>query len=168
MSISMYQASVPAFQKHLHALDGLLDRAAAYAEDKKIDPAALLSARLYPDMFTFTRQVQLASDFAKGGGARLANVDVPSFADTEVTIADLKARITKTLDFLATLKPEQMEGSETRTITLKVGPNEMTFDGAEYLLHFVLPNFYFHCSTAYGLLRHNGLEVGKRDFMRRT
>lgn len=168
MAITMYQASVPAFKVHLSALDGLIDKAVAYADARKIDHAALLSARLYPDMFTFTRQVQVACDFAKGAVARLANIEVPNHADTETTFAELKGRIAKVLAFIETVKPEQMEGAEGRTISLKVGPNEMTFAGADYLLGFVLPNFYFHSATAYGLLRHNGLEIGKRDFMRRV
>ncbi len=168
MALSMYQASVPAFQKHLHALDGLLDKAEAFAAAKKIDPAVLLSARLAPDMFDLTRQVQATTDFAKAASARLANVVVPSYADTEKTIPELKERIAKTLSFLDTIKPEQMEGSETREFTIKVGPNDMTFKGLDYLLHFAMPNFYFHCTTAYGILRHNGLEIGKRDFMRRA
>jgi hypothetical protein len=167
MSISMYQASVPAFQKHLHALDGILDKAAAYASAKKIDPAVLLASRLYPDMFDLTRQVQASTDFAKAASARLANLVVPSFADTEKTIPELKERIAKTLAFLETIKPEQMAGSEAKELTIKVGPNDMTFTGADYLLHFALPNFYFHCTTAYAILRHNGLDIGKRDFMRR-
>ncbi len=167
MSLSMYQASVPAFQKHLHALDGILDKAAAYATAKKIDPGVLLASRLYPDMFDLMRQVQAVTDFAKAASARLANVVVPSFPDTEKTIPELKERIAKTLAFLETLKPEQMNGAETREFTIKVGPNDMTFKGLDYLLHFALPNFYFHASTAYGILRHNGLEIGKRDFMRR-
>lgn len=168
MSLSMYQASVPAFQKHLHALDGLLDKAAAFAAAKKIDAGVLLSSRLYPDMYELTRQVQAATDFAKAASTRLAGVAVPSFADTETSIPELKARIAKTLALLETIKPEQMAGSATMEFTLKVGPNDMTFNGADYLLHFALPNFYFHCATAYGILRHNGVEIGKRDFMRRV
>jgi len=168
MPVSMYAVSVPTFQKHLHALDGILDKAMAYAVAKKIDPATLLKARLYPDMFDVTRQVQAACDFAKSAAARLANVEAPSHPDTETTFAELKERIAKTLAFLATLKPEQMDGSEDRVLTIKVGPNDMTFAGRDYLLHFALPNFYFHCTTAYGILRHNGLEIGKRDFMRRV
>ena len=167
MVLSMYQASVPAFQKHLHALDGLLDKAAAYASAKKVDPSVLLSARLYPDMFELTRQVQAVTDFAKAAPARLAGVPVPSYPDTETTIPELKARIAKTLAFLDTLKPEQMQGSESKSFTIKVGPNDMTFTAPDYLLHFALPNFYFHCATAYAILRHNGLDIGKRDFMRR-
>jgi uncharacterized protein len=168
MALSMYQASVPAFQKHLHALDGILDKAASHAAGKKIDPSVLLASRLYPDMFDLTRQVQAVTDFAKAASARLANVVVPSYPDTEKSIPELKERIAKTLAFLDTIKPEQMLGSETREISLKVGPADMTFSGQDYLLHFALPNFYFHASTAYAILRHNGLEIGKRDFMRRT
>lgn len=167
MAISMYDASVPAFQKHLGALDAILDKAAIYAEAKKIEPAVLLNARLYPDMFDMKRQVQLACDFAKGAAARLANLPVPSHPDTETTIPELKARIAKVLAFIESIKPGEMEGSEGRSITLKVGPNDMTFKGADYLQGFALPNFYFHAATAYGILRHNGLEIGKRDFMRR-
>jgi uncharacterized protein len=167
MSLSMYQASVPAFQKHLHAIDGILDKVAAHASAKKIDPAVLLGSRLYPDMFNLTRQVQAVTDFAKAASARLANIVVPSYPDTETTIPELKERIAKTLAFLETIKPEQMEGSEGREFTLKVGPNDMTFKGLDYLLHFAMPNFYFHASTAYAILRHNGVELGKRDFMRR-
>ena len=168
MSLSRYQASVPAFQKHLHALDGILDKAAAHCAAKKIDPAVLLATRLYPDMFDLMRQVQAVTDFAKAASARLANVAVPSMPDTEKTIPELKERIAKTLAFLETIKPDQMDGSETKELTLKVGPNDMTFTGLDYLLHFALPNFYFHAATAYGILRNNGLEIGKRDFMRRT
>jgi uncharacterized protein len=167
MSLSMFQTAVPSFQKHLNALDAMLDKAALYADAKKIDPSVLLNSRLYPDMFDLKRQVQVACDFAKSAGARLAGVAVPSHPDTETTIPELKARIAATLAFLATLKPEQMDGSAGRELTIKVGPNEMTFSGADYLLHFALPNFYFHCATAYGILRHNGVEIGKRDFMRR-
>jgi len=168
MSVSMYQIAVPSFQKHLHALDGILDKAAAYCAARKIAPETLLTARLYPDMFPFVRQVQESCKFAALSVQRLANVDIPAEADTEKTFEDLKARIARTLDLLASVKPEQMTGSEDRTLAIKVGPNEMTFAGRDYLLHFALPNFYFHCTTAYGILRHNGLEVGKRDFMRRT
>ena len=168
MALSMYQASVPAFQKHLHALDGILDKAASHAAAKKIDPPVLLASRLYPDMFDLLRQVQAVTDFAKAASARLANVVVPSYPDTEKSIPELKERIAKTLAFLDTIKPEQMQGSETREISLKVGPNDMTFTGQDYLLHFAMPNFYFHATTAYAILRHNGIEIGKRDFMRRT
>ncbi len=168
MSISMHKAAVASFQKHLHALDGILDKAAAFAEAKKIDPAVLLSARLYPDMFNLKKQIQEACMFASTATARLAGLPIPSPANDEATIADLKSRIAATLAFLDTVKPEQMADSGAKSYTLKVGPNEMTFTGEDYLMHFALPNFYFHCTTAYGILRHNGLAIGKRDFMRRT
>jgi len=164
---SMFDASVPVFQKHLEALDGILDKAAAHAEAKKIDPAALLGARLFPDMWALTRQVQGAGDFAKNVSARLADLPVPAYEDTETTFPELKARIAKTLAFLATIKPEQMVGSETKGFTIKAGPNEMTFNGQDYLLGFAMPNFFFHCTTAYNILRHNGLDLSKREYMRR-
>ena len=168
MQVSIHKIAVASFSKHLNALDGILDKAAAFAEAKKIDPAVLLSARLYPDMFTLKRQVQEACTFAETATARLAGLPLPSPKNEEATIADLKGRIAAVLAFLDTVKPEQFEGSAAKSYTLKVGPNEMTFTGEDYLLHFVLPNFYFHCSTAYGILRANGLAIGKRDYMRRT
>jgi uncharacterized protein len=165
MSLSMYQASVPVFQRTLGALDKILDKAAAYAAERKIDPAVLLSARLYPDMFPLTRQAQIATDHAKGASARLAGAAVPSFEDNEKTFADLKARIGKTLDFVGTFRPAQIDGSEGRDISLKAGPRELTFKGQDYLLFFALPNFYFHAATAFGILRHNGVSIGKLDFL---
>ena len=167
MTISMYQIAVPSFRKHLEALDGILDKAAAHAAAKKIDSSVLLNSRLYPDMFELTRQVQACSDFTKNCCARLAGVEIPSMPDTEKTIPELKQRIAKTLAFLDAIKPEQMNGSEGKSYTFKVGPNERTFTGHDYLLHFALPNFYFHAATAYGILRHNGVDIGKRDFMLR-
>lgn len=168
MQVSMYKASVATFQKHLHALDGILDKAAAHAEARKIDPAVLLSARLYPDMFDMKRQVKEACAFAGGAVARLAGLPIPANDGNDATIPDLKARIAATQAFLASISPEQLAGAADKVLTLKVGPNDMTFTGEDYLLHFALPNFYFHCTTAYAILRHNGLEIGKRDFMRRT
>jgi len=165
MSLSMYQASIPVFQRTLGTLDKILDKAAAYAEERKIDPAVLLSARLYPDMFALTRQVQIATDHAKGAAARLAGVAVPSFEDSEKTFPELKVRIGKTLSFIATLKPGQIDGSEGRDIRLKAGPRELTFKGQDYLLFFALPNFYFHATTAFAILRHNGVPIGKLDFL---
>jgi uncharacterized protein len=165
MTISMYQASVPVFQRTLGALDKILDKAAAYAEERKIDPAVLVGARLYPDMFPLSRQVQIATDHAKGASARLAGLPVPSFEDAEKSFPELKARIAKTLAFIATVKPEQIDGSEGRDITLKAGPRELSFKGQEYLLFFALPNFYFHATTAFGILRHNGVPIGKLDFL---
>lgn len=168
MQVSMYKASVATFSKHLHALDGILDKAAAYCEGKKIDAAVLFAQRLYPDMFDCRRQVREACAFAVQSTARLAGLPVPPNEGEDQSIAEMKARISKAQSFLTEIKPYQLEGAAEKTITLKVGPNEMTFSGEDYLLHFALPNFYFHCSTAYGILRHNGLEIGKRDFMRRT
>ena len=168
MQVSIYKASVATFQKHLHGLDGILDKTAAYAEAKNIDPAVLLSARLYPDMFNLKRQVQEACTFAVSATARLCGLPFESPKNEEATIAGLKGRIAATQAFLANIKPEQLAGAAEKSLNLKVGPNEMTFSGEDYLLHFALPNFYFHCSTAYGIVRANGLEIGKRDFMRRT
>jgi hypothetical protein len=167
MPVTMYEIAVPSFTKHLEALDAIIDKAAAYAEAKKIDPETLLSARLYPDMYTFRKQVQSACDFAKLSVGRLAGLTPPVHDDSEKTFADLKRRIAETLAVLAEAKPEPMEAAIGREITIKAGPRELKFTGQEYLLQFALPNFYFHCATAYGILRHNGLEIGKRDFMRR-
>lgn len=168
MHVSIYKASVATFQKHLHALDGILDKAAAYCAARKIDPAVLLAQRLYPDMFDCKRQVKEACAFAGSAVARLAGLPIPSKDGDDATFEDLKARIAATQAFLAAVTPEQLNGAAEKTIALKVGPNDMTFSGEDYLLHFALPNFYFHCTTAYGILRHNGLEIGKRDYMRRT
>jgi hypothetical protein len=165
MTISMYQASVPAFQRALKAFDAILDKATAYAEERKIDPAVLTSARLAPDMHPLNRQVHLLSDTAKGACARLAGVAVPSFADTETTFPELKARIAKTLDFIASVRPDQIDGSETRDISLKAGSRELSFKGQDYLVRFALPNFYFHVTTAYAILRHNGVPIGKLDYL---
>jgi hypothetical protein len=165
MTISMYQASVPAFERTLKALDAILDKAAANADERKIDPAVLTSARLAPDMHPLNRQVHLLSDTAKGACARLAGVPVPGFADTETTFPELKARIAKTRDFIASLRPEQIDGSEAREITLKAGAQELKFTGQDYLVEFALPNFYFHVTTAYAILRHNGVPVGKLDYL---
>ena len=165
MSLSMYQASVPVFTQILGALGGVLDKAEAHAAAKKIDPAVLIAARLAPDMFPLGRQLQIACDFAKGATARLAGVEVPSWGDDEKTFADFKARIKKTVDYVQGFKPAQIDGSEAREVTLKVGANTRTFKGQPYLLQFVMPNFFFHSTTAYAILRHNGVELGKRDFM---
>lgn len=167
MPITLYEASVPQFKKHLDALDAIIDKAAAYCEARKIDPEALLLARLYPDMFTFKRQVQSACDFAKLATGRLAGLTPPVHDDSEKTFADLKKRIAETVAVLDQAKPEAMEAAQARDFTIKAGPRELNFKGDEYLLGFALPNFYFHCATAYDILRHNGLEIGKRDFMRR-
>lgn len=165
MSLSMYDASVPVFRQMLSALSSIIDKTIAHAEAKKIDQAVYANARLYPDMFPFSRQIGVATDFAKGASARLAGVDVPKFEDTEVTLADLKARLQKTLDFIATLKPEQFAGAETRDITIQLRNGPTVFKGRPYLLHYAMPNFYFHVTTAYAILRHNGIEIGKPDFI---
>jgi hypothetical protein len=165
MSLSMYQASVPAFLQILGSLTAILDKAAAYAAARKIDPAVLINARLYPDMFPLARQVQLVSDFAKNTTARLAGAEMPKYPDTETTFDELKARLAKTADFIKSFAPAQIDGAEDREISLTVGGQPMTFKGRQYLVHFALPNFYFHATTAYAILRHNGLDIGKRDFM---
>ncbi len=166
MSISMYAASVPMLKQLLRNLDAILGKAEAHAREKNIDPAALLQARLYPDMLPLTTQVQIASDNAKGIAARLAGIDIPSFADTEQTFEELRARIAKTLDFLDTIKPDQVNGSEDREVVVfKGSPFEMQLLGQNYLIHFGLPNFLFHVTTAYDILRHNGVEIGKADFI---
>jgi len=166
MSISMYAASVPLLKQLLRSLDAVLGKAEAHAREKNIDPAVLLQARLYPDMLPLTKQVQIASDNAKGLAARLAGIDIPSFADTEQTFKELQARIAKTLDFLDTVKPDQVNGSEDREVVVYKGsPYEMQLQGQNYLIHFGLPNFLFHVTTAYAILRHNGVEIGKADFI---
>ena len=165
MTISMYSASVPTFIRTLTNLAGILEKAQAHAETKKFKPEVLLNARLFPDMFALTRQVQIASDFAKGTVARLAGIEPPSYADTESSFAELIARVQKTVDFLKTLKADQIDGSENRDIVLKMHTGELKFKGEVYLTQFSLPNFYFHATTAYAILRHNGIEIGKMDFI---
>ena len=165
MALSLYQASVPVFQQFLGSLGAVLAKADAHAAAHKIDPAVLLQARLYPNMFPLMRQVQIAGDFAKGAPARLAGLEPPKYEDNETSFAELNARIDRTSAFLKTLKATQIDGQEERTIELKVGGQPMTFKGQPYLLHFALPNFFFHATTAYSILRHNGIELGKRDFM---
>ncbi|HEY0420458.1 MAG TPA: DUF1993 domain-containing protein [Acetobacteraceae bacterium] len=165
MPISMYDASIPMFRTLLTALSGVLDKGAAFAESKKIEPSVLINDRLAPDMFPLARQVQIATDMARGGVARLAGMEVPSAPDTESTFDELKARIASTLAFIDGVPREALEGSETRDVTLKMRAGDMTFPGLRYLQWFVIPNVIFHCTTAYNILRHNGVEVGKRDFM---
>jgi hypothetical protein len=165
MPISMYQASVPAFLHTIAALQKILDKAVAHADAKKIDHTAFLGARLFPDMLPLVKQVQLVSDFAKNGSARLAGIEAPKMADTEASFEELRERLKKTVDFVNSLKPAQIDGSEAREITFPVGGKPRTFTGQEYLVNWVLPNFYFHVTTAYDLLRHNGVEVGKRDYL---
>ena len=165
MATSMYQASAPAFLQMLSSLSAILDKAEAYAAERKIDPAVLLGWRLAPDMFALTSQVQIATDHAKGFCARLAGVEVPKYPDDETTFADLRARIATTIDFVRGFEPSDIDGSEERDITLTAGTRELRFKGQQYLVHFVLPNFYFHVTTAYAILRHCGVPIGKRDYM---
>ena len=165
MTISMYQASAPRFASMLRNLSALIEKADAHCAAKKIDPAALASFRLYPDMFPFTRQVQIACDTAKGAVARLAGMEPPKHEDTEQSFADLQARIAKTLDFVESVKADKIDGSETREVVLKMRAGELRLKGLDYLLSHAYPNFYFHVTTAYNILRHNGVEIGKRDFV---
>lgn len=165
MTISMYEASSPRFINMLKNLGAILAKAEAHAEAKKIAPAVLLGSRLFPDMFALTRQVQIACDHAKGAAARLAGIEVPKFEDTEETFADLQARIAKTIAFVETVGADQINGSEGREIAFTIGGHDVKFTGMQYLLGFALPNFYFHVTTAYNILRHNGVEIGKRDFV---
>lgn len=165
MPLGMYQASVPAFLTMLKTLTAILDKAEAYAAEHKIDPEVLLDWRLAPDMLPFMRQLQIAADFAKGTTARLAGAEVPKYADDEKTFAEIKARIAKTVKFVEGFSPKDIEGSEGRDITLPVGGQDMHFKGEPYLVHFALPNFYFHATTAYAILRRCGIDIGKRDFL---
>jgi len=164
MSLTMYQASIPVFIRMLGNLSAILDKAAAHAEAKKIDPAIFVNARLVPDMYPLSRQVQIATDMVKGCAARLAGIEVPRYEDNETTFAELQARIAKTEAFLQSVSASQIDGSEDRQITLKFGSRELSFLGQAYLLDFVLPNFHFHLTTTYAILRHNGVEIGKKDY----
>ena len=165
MPISMYQASAPRFANTLGNLSAILDKAKAHAAAKKIDEQVMLSLRLYPDMFALARQVQIACDSAKGAVARLAGVEIPRHEDTEKSFDELKERIAKTLAFIATVKAAQVDGSEDKEVVLKLQGKDIPFKGMQYLLGFAWPNFYFHAATAYDILRHNGVEIGKRDFI---
>jgi uncharacterized protein len=165
MSLGMYQASVPVFTHQLVAMGKILAKAEAHAEGRKFDQKALIQARLFPDMLPLSAQIQIASDAAKGAAARLAGVEVPSWEDNEATLQQLAERCAKTEKYLASFKPEQIDGSEDREVTLKLGGNSVPFKGQQYLLGFAIPNFYFHITTAYALLRHCGVEIGKRDFL---
>ncbi len=164
----MFDSSVTVITHFLNALSTILKKAEAHCEAKKIDPNALLQARLYPDMFPLVRQVMLVTDFSKGTSARLAGVEVPSYADTEKTFGELQERIAKTLAFVTSLDKAKFADAAGRTVTLKVAGQDMSFKGSEYLSNFALPNLYFHLTTAYNILRHNGLEIGKMDFMGRA
>ncbi|MCC7167209.1 MAG: DUF1993 domain-containing protein [Rhodospirillales bacterium] len=165
MTHSMYQASVPAVIQILNSFSAILDKTAAHCEARKIDPAVLLASRLYPDMFPLSRQIQIVTDHAKGMAARLAGLEVPIYDDKETSLAELKDRIARTIAFVKGVAPAQIDGSEERAISLKAGPRELHFKGQPYLVHFALPNFYFHATVAYAILRHNGVEIGKKDYL---
>jgi len=161
----MYQASVPVYLQYLNSISAVLDKGAAFAEAKKIDPTVLLQTRLYPDMHPLVKQVQIFTDQATRGVSRLAGVEPPPFPDTEANFADLKARIAKAIAHVQSFTPEQIDGSEGRDIVMKTPRGDLTFKGLQYLLGFSLPNFFFHATTTYAILRHVGVEVGKMDFM---
>ncbi len=166
MTDALYTASIPVFKQMLQALSGVLHKAEEHATAKKIDPNALLQARLYPDMFPLLRQVMIATDFAKGACARLAGVDVPVMPDTELTFAELQTRIATVVTFISGLDASLFDKPHSREIVIQAGtPRERTFDASTYLLHYGIPQFFFHVTTAYALLRHNGVEVGKKDYM---
>lgn len=165
MSLSMYQASIPVLIRNLNNLSAILKKAEAHAVARKIEPEVFINFRLAPDMYPLSKQIQIATDVSKGGAARLAGVEVPSFPDTEKTFAELQARIAKVIEFLNSFKAPQIDGSEEKKISLKVGGQELTFSGQAYLFGFVLPNIYFHTTTTYAILRHNGVELGKRDYL---
>ena len=165
MAISMYQASVPRFVNILGNLSNILDKAQAHADARKLDPATLPACRLFPDMLPMSSQVQIACDTAKGVVARLAGVDIPVHEDTEKTLSDLKARIAKVIAFIQTMTPGQIDGTEDKEIVIKRGDKETRYNGMQFLLGHALPNFYFHVTTTYNILRHNGVEIGKRDYL---
>ena len=165
MALTIFDLSIPALVRGLNNLSALLDKAVAFAEAKKIDSEVLVQARLFPDMHPLVKQVQMTCDTAKGAAARLAGIAPPSHSDNEVSVADLKARIAKTLEFVNSIKPEQMQNAESRAIEMKTPRVTLQFTGLSYLSGFVLPNFYFHTSMVYALLRHNGVDVGKMDFL---
>jgi hypothetical protein len=165
MKISMYQASAPRFANTLRNLSVILDKAQAHAEARKMDPSVFCGCRLIADMFPLARQVQVACDTAKGAVARLAGMDVPRHEDVEQTLEQLKQRIAKTIDFILSVKPESIDGSEDKTVKLKLGGKDTQFTGIQYLFGHAYPNFYFHVTTAYNILRANGVEIGKRDYI---
>ena len=165
MTISMYQASVPAFIRALDNLAAILEKGAAHAQSRKIDEAVLLGSRLFPDMFPLARQVQIASDTARGGAGRLAGVEFPAYENKEATFQELIQRIRNTITYLQTLKATQIDGSEEKTVTWQTRTSTLTMQGLPYLMNHLLPNIHFHVTTAYGILRHNGIEIGKKDFL---
>ena len=165
MKDAMYEFSVPVLLRCLGSLETVLDKAVSFAEAKKIDTAVLLGMRLAPDMFPLSRQIQLVSDFAKSTCARLTGQEVPKWDDKETTLAELRERINRTREFVKSVAPARFEGAATRTVAFKAGGRDMNYEGLNYLAHYALPNFYFHLTTAYAILRHAGVELGKRDFI---
>lgn len=165
MTLSMHAASIPAFRRMLVNLAAILKKAAAHADARKIDHGVLLNARLFPDMLPLVKQVQIASDTAKGCAARLAGIEIPKYEDDEASFDDLQARIAKTIAFIDSLKPEQVDGSEGRDITLQIRDRKLELKGQDFMVNRALPNFYFHIVTAYAILRHNGVEIGKSDYL---
>ncbi len=165
MSISMFQASVPRFVNILGNLSNILDKAQAHVDAKKLDPVTLTTDRLFADMLPMKSQVQIACDTAKGVVARLAGVEIPVYEDNERTLLDLKARVAKTIAFIQTMTPGQIDGTEDKEIVVKRGDKETRYKGMQFLLGHAVPNFYFHVTTAYNILRHNGIEIGKRDYL---
>ena len=165
MTISMYQASAPRLINSMRNLSAILDKTQAYIDAKKIDPAALLQFRLFPDMLNLTRQIQIATDTAKGVVARLAGVDIPTYEDNETSVAELQARIAKTIAFIEGFTPTQIDGTEDKAIVTKRGDKETHYTGMQFLLGHAIPNVYFHVSIAFAILRHNGVEIGKRDYL---
>ena len=165
MALSMYSQTVPVFVRLLGNLTAILDKTAKHCTDNKIEPSVLLGSRLFPDMFPLSRQVQLVTDFAKGGTARLAGLEVPKYEDTETTIDELKARIAKTVAFVQSVGEDKYSGADARSVTIPIRGEQKTFGGLAYLNNAVMPNFYFHLTTAYNILRHNGVPLGKGDFI---
>ncbi|TAL66292.1 MAG: DUF1993 domain-containing protein [Legionella sp.] len=166
MSVTMYKASVPVFKQLLESLDAILTKAVNHTAETKMDPRALLDASLHPDMYNFTRQIQIAADFAKGVCARLAGIEVPAYEDNESSFEELHSRLAKTIAFISSIDPTKIVGSEEREIITRPGTHkERKFTGENYLLHYGLPQFFFHVTTAYDILRHKGVDVGKRDYM---
>ena len=165
MTLSMYQASVPVFLRALTNLSHVLKKGAAHTGSKSVSEDVILQTRLIPDMLPLARQVQIATDMAKNGVARLAGAELLKFEDNETTFEQLQARIERAIEYIKTFKPEQIDGSETRQVTIKTRNGDQTFEGDAYLLHFVIPNLFFHCTTAYAILRVAGTEIGKSDFI---
>lgn len=165
MTISIFDQTVAALSRMLLNLDAIVSKAEEYAEQNKIDPEVLIQARLFPDMLPFVAQIRIATDTAKGAAARLSGTEIPKWEDNEASFEDVHARIRKALDYLAGFKPEQFEGAEEKAIEMKLPKRTLNFSGRDYVLGFVLPNFYFHVTTAYNILRHNGLAIGKPDYL---